>query len=553
MLAFGPAPKPSALIGQMAAAATQLPHPALACSGGADGGPCDACLACPQRQPPPSQDVRPIVVGDVFAKLASRALCAECKPSFAAAFCTDEVQQVGVAVAGGLNAMVLEFEARLRQNLADRGLNIDIRNMFNELCRVIMQEKLLGSAEDLGVDLTMVCRYVDLAYNNPDMRLWFWLDGEAQGTFDGPVEHMQFADGTAKTHGVFRHLLSSCGPKQGDPLSVALAALSTMYMAKVAKRAMDAANGVPALPPHATPAQELEHWRHSSKTSTMSLYLDDGGLSSRMRALVPGYAAYAAEALKYNWQCVPKKTILTGAYYGPVLPPERWEDCIDEVGGLPSVQTQSPTTMRPPSVYLLPDVLITVAHDGLVMREEAADGCVTLGVPLGNDRYVATEALRLVHKFEPRLRGLVELARAQGPSVSRRGSNLGFQLALQGLRLSANARAAHFLRNLPRRLVVLCRDDYDFFQFLQALAVPQVRCRLRVTPPPIDAGRVMAMQDLEHEWRRLERIGIHTHELSCWTTTSVCMQYAAAPRQWPLSPGSSFIVYTYLPVHAVRA
>jgi hypothetical protein len=367
------------------------------------------------------------------------------------------------------------------------------------------------------------------------------------------VEHMQFADGTAKTHGVFRHLLSSCGPKQGDPLSVALAALSTMYMAKVAKRAMDAANGVPALPPHATPAQELEHWRHSSKTSTMSLYLDDGGLSSRMRALVPGYAAYAAEALKYNWQCVPKKTILTGAYYGPVLPPERWEDCIDEVGGLPSVQTQSPTTMRPPSVYLLPDVLITVAHDGLVMREEAADGCVTLGVPLGNDRYVATEALRLVHKFEPRLRGLVELARAQGPSVSRRGSNLGFQLALQGLRLSANARAAHFLRNLPRRLVVLCRDDYDFFQFLQALAVPQVRCRLRVTPPPIDAGRVMAMQDLEHEWRRLERIGIHTHELSCWTTTSVCMQYAAAPRQWPLSPGSSFIVYTYLPVHAVRA
>jgi hypothetical protein len=77
---------------------------------------------------------------------------------------------------------------------------------------------------------------------------------------------------------------------------------------------------------------------------------------------------------------------------------------------------------------VLPDVLITVAHDGLVMREEAADGCVTLGVPLGNDRYVATEALRLVHKFELRLRGLVELALAQGPSVSRRGSNLGFQL-----------------------------------------------------------------------------------------------------------------------------
>ena len=38
-------------------------------------------------------------------------------------------------------------------------------------------------------------------------------------------------------------------------------------------------------------------------------------------------------------------------------------------------------------------------------------------------------------------------------------------------------------------LAFLCRDDYDFFQFLQALNVPQVRCRLRVTPLPVDTGR----------------------------------------------------------------
>jgi hypothetical protein len=82
-------------------------------------------------------------------------------------------------------------------------------------------------------------------------------------------------------------------------------------------------------------------------------------------------------------------------------------------------------------------------------------------------------------------------------------------------------------------LAFLCRDDYDFFQFLQALDVPQVRCRLRVPPPQVDTGRVMAIQDLEHEWRRLERIGNHTHELSMrapWWS-SVTTSTRSAPSQ----------------------
>ena len=53
-----------------------------------------------------------------------------------------DFQQMGVAVEGGLNALVLDMECELRANLSMRSLSMDIRNMFNELCRVAMQEDL---------------------------------------------------------------------------------------------------------------------------------------------------------------------------------------------------------------------------------------------------------------------------------------------------------------------------------------------------------------------------------------------------------------------------
>jgi hypothetical protein len=82
-------------------------------------------------------------------------------------------------------------------------------------------------------------------------------------------------------------------------------------------------------------------------------------------------------------------------------------------------------------------------------------------------------------------------------------------------------------------LAFLCRDDYDFFQFLQALTVPQVHCRPHVVPLLVDAGRLPVSQDLEHEWHRLERLGNHTHELSkqapWWS--SVTQSTRSAPSQ----------------------
>ena len=53
-------------------------------------------------------------------------------------------QQMGVAIPGGLTAMVLELEAELRLDVERRGLQLDKRNMFNEVCRVILQEDLLA-------------------------------------------------------------------------------------------------------------------------------------------------------------------------------------------------------------------------------------------------------------------------------------------------------------------------------------------------------------------------------------------------------------------------
>ena len=48
--------------------------------------------------------------------------------------------------------------------------------MFNELCRLCAQEDMLESGELVGVDLTLMARYVDIAYNRAH-QAWFWVDG----------------------------------------------------------------------------------------------------------------------------------------------------------------------------------------------------------------------------------------------------------------------------------------------------------------------------------------------------------------------------------------
>jgi hypothetical protein len=55
---------------------------------------------------------------------------------------------MGVAVVpGGLTTLTLGIEAELREDLRKRSLALDIRNMFNEMCRLCAQEDLLQSGE----------------------------------------------------------------------------------------------------------------------------------------------------------------------------------------------------------------------------------------------------------------------------------------------------------------------------------------------------------------------------------------------------------------------
>ena len=77
---------------------------------------------------------------------------------------------------------------------------------------------------------------------------------------------------------------------------------------------------------------------------------------------------------------------------------------------------------RLPKAEFVPGVQIIVAHDGSVFREDAANGAVTLGVPLGNDKYVLEKTESLVRQTH----GLARLARASEDLVKRWKKELGF-------------------------------------------------------------------------------------------------------------------------------
>ena len=68
-----------------------------------------------------------------------------------------------------------------------------------------------------------------------------------------------------------------------------------------------------------------------------------------------------------------------------------------------------PASPRPLNGYILPSVLVTIAHDGYAAREGARDGQITLGVPLGTDEHVMAKTTELVEGQNQRLRGLAHL------------------------------------------------------------------------------------------------------------------------------------------------
>ena len=111
------------------------PHPSMMCGCGVDGGACEACVQAPERPDPPGSLVtRPIFMGDVFIKAVERV---EAKVKKAKMMKALAPLQVGIGVPGGAAVAAAVVEAVLRADTAKHALNVDIRNMFNELCLAV--------------------------------------------------------------------------------------------------------------------------------------------------------------------------------------------------------------------------------------------------------------------------------------------------------------------------------------------------------------------------------------------------------------------------------
>ena len=95
-----------------------------------------------------------------------------------------------------------------------------------------------------------------------------------------------WADGTLKAAGVWRAVEAANGLRQGDPPSCILAAVGMARLMKAAKQAMNETNGVPALEVNAPHEERLQHWKQASAKGSVKAYLDDGALTSKMRAVV---------------------------------------------------------------------------------------------------------------------------------------------------------------------------------------------------------------------------------------------------------------------------
>ena len=82
--------------------------------------------------------------------------------------------------------------------------------MFNELCRVAVQQDLLDSLEILGVDLTWRPVYVDSEYAEA-YKAWFWVEGQAAMGQRKDQIRPRWADSTIKATRVWRAVESAKG------------------------------------------------------------------------------------------------------------------------------------------------------------------------------------------------------------------------------------------------------------------------------------------------------------------------------------------------------
>ena len=368
--------------------------------------------------------------------------------------------QTGVGVPAGMEMITTANTAMLQLRELARMLNIDIRNMFNQLCRVSMLERVLDSPEELGQDFSEWAPYYDMAYFG-DYVQWFWV--EASPGVDGEM-----------AAGRWHAVKSQEGVRQGGPGSCFLAGVGLQPVLKAAQRAMDAANGVDRYAGD-TPAARLESYMAAERQAAVGAFLDDASLNGEVGALVAGYPAYCAEAHKCNWDPVPKKTVMSGNWHHqqPVVgeagaamategveEPESAEAGVSEepAGGSSSTSDDNvrgiSDLLRPvasPWVELLPGVCVLRSAAGTPTMDGKC-GIINLGVPMGTDAYVEDKLSDQIRTHDARLRALCRMAEHTGAAVTHENAEIARQIVIQCLRYSANGRDVHFLRSCPRRL-----------------------------------------------------------------------------------------------------
>eukprot|EP01050_Picozoa_sp_SAG11_P012185 SAG11_NODE_1340_length_5165_cov_3.807146_2_plen_388_part_00 len=177
--------------------------------------------------------------------------------------------------------------------------------------------------------------------------------------------------------------------------------------------------------------------------------------------------AYHVECLKKNGQTVPKKLVLSGAWYDGRKAEARQSSETRAGEGGSDIFNRRTTVRLSAMVELLPGVFVN----------RALDGQVWLGKPMGTEQFVRQELERQLEQHMERLRGIVAHAQCNGKAVRHNAVSLSKQLALAALKFSANSRSVHFLRSLGGRVVgeLAARHDNAINQALAAV-LGQVVC-----------------------------------------------------------------------------
>ena len=154
----------------------------------------------------PNSGVRPIAIGEVWTRLASRAAMLHFRDDFQELLAP---YQLGVAVPGGSEAVVLGIRTAMEAHPDWLLVSMDLANAFNTVDRSLVFEAL----REAGPAMRLLLPYVRMQYGQPG--------------------HLWYKDGPRSVH-----LIRSCtGTRQGDPLAGALFALAHLQALKAVRAA----------------------------------------------------------------------------------------------------------------------------------------------------------------------------------------------------------------------------------------------------------------------------------------------------------------------------